>query len=67
MTVLRNAVPCSHYLELYRAARERPESLFNKSFIHQDHGWLDLVEDPLPYLGGRLCYTRAEDPRALWV
>jgi glycosyltransferase involved in cell wall biosynthesis len=52
----------SHYKELYRAARERPGSLFDNSFINQDRSGLDLVEDPLPYLGGPLRYTRAEDP-----
>ncbi len=51
-----------HYDELYESMRDNPEHALRDAFIHPTYGWLDLVEEPLPYQGGVLRYTQHSNP-----
>jgi hypothetical protein len=53
----------SHYTTMYETMRDEPEKLLNPGFMSAGYGWLDLVDDPLSYLGGPLLYTQREDPK----
>ena len=43
--------------------RDGPERVLEQGFIRPTYEWLDLVDDPLPYLGGALRYTEKTDPK----
>jgi hypothetical protein len=51
-----------HYRELFQTVRDSPKSLSDPSFLRPAYVGEDIVEDPLPYLGGSLRYTRPGDP-----
>jgi hypothetical protein len=52
-----------HYNNIFRFMREDPAHLFEPHFINPSYDDMNLVEDPLPYLGGPLRYTKIADPR----
>lgn len=53
----------SHYKPLFESLRDHPEQVLQSKFIDAVHEEVALVEDPFPYLGGPLCYTKADDPK----
>jgi glycosyltransferase involved in cell wall biosynthesis len=53
----------SHYKALFESLRDHPEQVFQSKFIDALHEEVELVEDPFPYLGGPLRYTKADDPK----
>jgi hypothetical protein len=53
-----------HYKGTFETIRDSPERLLdNPSFTSPTYGWLDVVKDPIPYIGGPLRYTQLVDPR----
>jgi len=52
-----------HYNDIFRFMRDDPEHLFGSHFLNPTYDDLNPVEDPLPYLGGPLLYTKIVDPR----
>jgi hypothetical protein len=52
-----------HYNDVFRFMRDDPERLFEPGFLNPTYDDKNLVEDPLPYLGGPLRYTKIADPR----
>jgi glycosyltransferase involved in cell wall biosynthesis len=59
----RNKKRSSHYDDVFQSMRDGPERLLEAGFIHPTYEWLDLIDDPLPYLGGMLRYTEQADPK----
>lgn len=53
----------AHYQGVFAKLRDEPEALFSPSFFTPTYDERDLVEDPLPYLGGPLRYTQIADPK----
>jgi glycosyltransferase involved in cell wall biosynthesis len=52
-----------HYNDVFRFMRDDPGRIFEPGFMNPTYDNLNLVEDPLPYLGGPLRYTKITDPR----
>jgi hypothetical protein len=50
-----------HYKGLFEAVRDNPKSLLAPHFLEPTYDG-ELIEDPLPYLGGALRYTTTGDP-----
>ena len=59
----RNQGRSFHYKGLFEVMRDAPENVLADHFLNADYSEVDLIEDPLPYLGGRLRYTEITDPR----
>jgi hypothetical protein len=52
-----------HYNDIFRFMRDDPRRLFEPGFLTPTYDDMNPVEDPLPYLGGPLRYTKITDPR----
>jgi hypothetical protein len=52
-----------HYNDIFRFMRDDPQRLFAPGFLAPTYDAMNLVEDPLSYLGGPLRYTKIADPR----